>query len=125
MSFRKRETSKVVEKATLRLSGMKEIDKQRGKLIDYGGEDNVITSSTVEEFLGKVKSNTDLYNQALQQADALGNLIEADEAKLNTLLVGVLKGASTKFGEDSNEVEKLGGTRKSDRKKVVRKVKVA
>jgi len=124
MSFRKRETSPVVNKANLRLSGMKDIDKSRGKAIDYGGEDNVITSETVETLLKKVNSNTELYNQALQQADALSNMIDADEAQLNSMLKAVLNSASAKFGDDSNEIEKLGGTRKSDRKKFTRTVKM-
>lgn len=123
MPFRKRETSPVINKALLRLSGMKEIDKNKGKVVDYGGEEKVITSETVETLVKRVTSNTELYNQALQQADSISNLIEVDEEQLNNMLGAVLKSASAKFGDDSNEVEKLGGTRKSDRKKFTRTAK--
>ena len=125
MSFKKRETSAIVNKANIRLSGMKEIDKTRGKTIEYGGEDNVVTSETVENQIKKINANMDRYNRVLQEADGLSNDLQLDERKLNEMLVSVLSSGKSKFGADSNEIEKLGGTRKSDRKKKSKLVKMA
>ena len=47
----------------------------------------------------------------------------AKEKKLSEMCTKVLSGAVSEFGDDSDEYEQLGGTRKSDRKKPVRKPK--
>jgi len=50
--------------------------------------------------------------------------MDAEEKKLNDMCTIVLAAAVSEFGDDSDEYEQLGGTRKSDRKKPVRKPKV-
>ena len=63
------------------------------------------------------------YNKALKAADELSNDIDAEEKILGEMSKKVLSTAVGIFGEDTDEYEQLGGTRKSDRKKPVRKPK--
>jgi len=70
-----------------------------------------------------VESKRSDYNKALKAADEQSNIMDAEEKKLNDMCTIVLASAVSEFGDDSDEYEQLGGTRKSDRKKPVRKPK--
>jgi hypothetical protein len=123
MAFKKREAAAIVGKATSRLSAMKQIDTDQGSTIDYGGPSGALTAT---EFEAEITHNAELieeYNQLLGQADAKGNDIAASDTKIESNYSRVLSSAFGKFGEDSNEIEQLGGTRKSERKPPKRKPK--
>lgn len=66
-----------------------------------------------------------VYNATLSTLDAQLNDLQAAEKSLNTLSESMLAGVGVKFGKDSNEYEKAGGVRKSERKKPVKKAKPA
>ena len=75
--------------------------------------------------VGQTRAQADIgtYNGLLTQADGLGNKIGDGETSLNEDSARVLLSAQGKFGRDSNEVEQLGGTRKSERAKPAAKAK--
>lgn len=114
MAFKKK-TSAVVETAKLRLSGMKSIDKST----DMG---NGIGSADLENKIRDVESALENYNRLLSLADEAKNQFDGKEQELTDLQRRVMAGVGAVYGYDSNEYEKAGGTRKSDRKKPVKKV---
>ena len=59
-------------------------------------------------------------NTMLAQVDEKSNEI-AMVKQMNDLAIRAVKSAEFKFGGDSNEFEMIGGTRKSDRKRPIRK----
>lgn len=121
MAFRTKKSFKDVEQAKTRLSAMKEIDKSRGKTANYGDEDKPLTKAEVEAQIKVVEEDSSLYNQTLDQADALNTKIDRELAKLREMSAGVLSAAGAKFGRDSAEIEQIGGTRLSERKRPRRK----
>ena len=77
--------------------------------------------TTIDALQGKL----DKYNNLLSEIDALFNDVTAGEKQLAALSERMLDGVGVKFGKDSNEYEKAGGVRKSERKKPVRKAQPA
>ncbi len=123
MSFPKKKETGNVTRARQRLAGMKLIDANRGRIINYGGEERVLTQAELDSSINEYARKLEEYNQLLSQADQKSNELEALEKHINGMYSGVLKGAVPKFGADSHEIEQLGGTRISDRETPVRKVK--
>ena len=121
MSFKKRETSKIVERGKSRITGMDEINKKKEKTINYGSEERPMTTVEMQAQIDLCESIRTEYNQALANADVISNRLDDEEDKLNTMCNEILSSAKGKFGEDANEIEILGGTRMSDRKKPVKK----
>ena len=117
MAFKKREKSATVDAAQTRLAAMKAIDQAQGAVVNYGTAKLPCTSTTVGAQSVKIEADIEKYNGLLAQADELGNSISQAEKVLNDDLSRVLMGARAQFGLDSNEVEQLGGTRKSERAK--------
>jgi hypothetical protein len=79
---------------------------------------------TLTAYRQQVKSLTDkleAYNSALSTVDELGNQIRSEEKKVKDLSERMLVGVAAKYGKDSDEYEKAGGTRKSERKRPVRR----
>ncbi len=125
MAFKERVASKAVKRANDKLIAMTEIDAKKEKVVNYGGDGNALSSVEMKAQIDLCTSLNSQYNQLLKQADALSNQIDAEEDKLNSMCTKVLAGAVAAFGEDANEIEQLGGTRKSERKKPVRKQQAA
>lgn len=117
MAFKKREKSKAVDTAQVRLAAMKTIDTAQGAVVNYGTAKNPCTSATVEAQCTKIEADIEKYNGLLSQADDLANVIDQEETDLNDDSARVLLGARAQFGRDSSEVEQLGGTRTSERAK--------
>jgi len=118
MAFRKKEAAPIIGKATTRVAAMAQIDINKGKTIDYGGEDRgALTVESVQAKLGDYAATLQQYNQLLQQADTVGNALADMQANIASDYAAILKSAIGKFGENSSEVEMLGGTRKQERKK--------
>jgi ABC-type transporter Mla subunit MlaD len=103
---------------------MMQIDNNHATTIDYGGPlRGAITSATLQAKLTSYAAKLQEYNRLLQQADTISNTLKDLEEEIASDFTATLKAAAGKFGENSNEVEMLGGTRKEDRKrrKVIKK----
>ncbi|MCK9424603.1 MAG: hypothetical protein M0Q21_01035 [Ignavibacteriaceae bacterium] len=123
MAYREKTKSPVVEKAESRLNGMQVVDGKQEAPVNYGNSKTPLTVAEMTAQIALVESKRGDYNRALKAADELSNDIDAEEKKLSEMSTKVLSGAVSEFGEDSDEYEQLGGTKKSDRKKPVRKPK--
>jgi parvulin-like peptidyl-prolyl isomerase len=106
---RSKRTSKVLDKANVRASGLRSIGKQ-----DFG---NALTSDAYEQAVEDTRSKLDDYNQALSAVDEKANALTASEKTLQDLSERMLAGVAAKYGKNSNEYEKVGGVRKSERKR--------
>ena len=102
-------TSKVLDKANLRVAGLRSIGTQ-----DFGGG---LTSEAYEQAIEDTRAKLDAYNQALSTVDERGNELLASEKTLQDLSERVLAGTGAKYGKNSSEYEKVGGIRKSERKR--------
>ena len=63
----------------------------------------------------------DAYNAMLSEVDDALNLLEGAETTVADLSSRLLSGVKTKYGADSSEYEKAGGTRKSEFKRAAKK----
>jgi hypothetical protein len=123
MAYRKRKESKEIAKIRIRLQIMQDIDKKKKQTIEYGDAKDPVNSSVLES---KLKARDELIasiNQMLSKVDEKINDEKALDKELKTLSTRVLQGAKAKYGLDSNEVEILGGTKASERKKPEKKAK--
>ncbi len=123
MGFKEKAKSGIVEKAENRLSGMQVVDGSQDKPVNYGSEKGPLTVQEMTAQINLVEAKRAEYNKTLKTADEISNEYDAEETKLNELCKKVLSNAVGIFGDDSDEYEQLGGTRKSDRKKPVRQPK--
>ncbi|WP_017656036.1 hypothetical protein [Fortiea contorta] len=114
MAFRKR-TSRVLEKAHLRFSGLKSILPAVKFDEDYSME-KLITS------IDHLRTKIDVYNSALSVVDSSRTEIEEIEKNLSQLCEKMLMAVAIKYGKDSREYEMAGGVRNSDR---IRKIRAA
>lgn len=106
--------SVVVERAKKRQAGLESISTS----LDLGN------GRTLVNYIGQiqtVETALDAYNQILSQVDAALNLVQTEEKKLREESDRMLSGVGSFYGYDSDEYEKAGGKRKSERKKPVRK----
>jgi len=121
MAKRKRPQPLIVTQSEVRLSAMMKIDETSGRTVDYGGTGRPITQKEMDEQITKCEKLNTAYNKELEGADKALNEVLAAEEKLEAMYSEVLKGAVSEFGRDSSEVEMLGGTRTSERKRIVKK----
>ena len=91
-------------------------------MIDLG---NGLTLDAYKAKLDATKTENYTYNTMKSAIDGQLDKVEALEKDLDTMSVNMLAGVRIKHGEDSPEYEMAGGTRRSDRKKPVRKAKPA
>lgn len=121
MSYKRKVTDNVLDLAKTRYSAMEQIDVMQGREINYGGEQNPLNKGVFLRQIATFEEAIKEYNQYLEQADIKRNRVA--EAKRNLALMhsSLLKGAVAEFGADADEVEMLGGTRISERKRPVRK----
>ncbi|RPI19274.1 MAG: hypothetical protein EHM58_02125 [Ignavibacteriae bacterium] len=110
-----------MEKALLRYSAMKKIDDDMCNEIDYGGPGIPLTKVHFNRQIDLCKHLLSEYNEILSKADEKAVKIKEAEGILSDMFTSVLAGAISRFGIDAHEINLLGGTRKSDRKKTVRK----
>lgn len=114
MSYRKRTVSTEVAKANKRLDGIRSIEPN----IDLG---NGITDAAYATEIAKVTSLTEKYNTLLSEVDGTLTALEQAEKSLADYSQRILNAVGTKFGYDSIEYEKAGGTRKSEKRRTSRK----
>ena len=102
--------SSVIEAARLRLAGLKSIDP----LPDFGGD---LTVPKFEAEINGYNADQEAYNQAIANLDEMKNRLDARERKVQDIDTRFLSAIRAKHGPDSDEYEKAGGTRRSDRKR--------
>ncbi|BDI14880.1 hypothetical protein ANSO36C_06820 [Nostoc cf. commune SO-36] len=107
MSRRKR-TSRVLEKAELRASGLKAIDSN----MDFG---NNCDLQSLTQVIEQLRTMLDAYNTALTVIDSSKTKIDAIEKTLSNLTDKMVRGVAFKYGKDSSEYEMAGGVRDSER----------
>lgn len=113
---RAKKTSKTIGSANLRLASIKSIDAK----LDLG---NNVTVDNFNKMIEETATALEEYNTVLSMVDEKKNVFDAKEKELKAMHERVLDGVAFKFGKDSNEYEKAGGVKKSDRKRPVRKKK--
>lgn len=109
MSYRKT-GSRAYENALQRISGLKAIDPE----LDLG---NGITVASFQQAIDDTQSAIEAYNTTLSRADTLQNQIKAKEKVLRDFSERILAGVAAKYGKDTDEYEKAGGTKKSERRR--------
>lgn len=113
MSYRKRQISPEVAKANQRRDGIRSIEKD----IDLG---NGLTEAAYSELINLVEKQTEAYNTQLSVLDGMLTHLEQSEKELAAFSKRMLNAVGTKFGYNSVEYEKAGGTRDSERKRPVK-----
>jgi hypothetical protein len=108
-----KKTSKIVEGANLRVAGIKSIDPK----LDLG---NGLTVMSYEALIEETNQALEDYNTSLSLSDEKSNIYEAKEKLLKDMHERVLLGVGFKYGKDSNEYEKAGGTKKSNHRRTVK-----
>lgn len=113
---RRKRSSPTLDNARKRLAGLKSIrDKEQlGPRLSIDAYEQRIIA-----FTAKLSE----YNGMLSLLDQLLNELQRDERELQTESARMLAGIGAHFGPDSTEYELAGGTRKSERKRPVRKPK--
>lgn len=108
--------SKAAELAQKRLAGLESISTT----LNLG---NGLTIPAYSTAIQSVLAKLDAYNTQLSVADTALNDVESQEKILRLLSERFLEAVGSAYGHDSNEYEKAGGTRTSERKRPVRKPK--
>ena len=123
MAYRIKDKSPVVEKSEDRAAGVKTVDDKKGSKQNYG---TASAPLTIDEFTGQiavVENKRKEGNELLKRMDQINNEYEAEENKLDRMYTQILASAVSVLGDDSDEYELLGGTKRSERKHPVRKPK--
>jgi hypothetical protein len=109
-------TSPSIEKATTRAAGLASIDA------------NLVLNAKLTLVLYKAKTKAaadilDEFNKQKSILDGWLNQLQKAEDELDKMSTAMLAGVRVNYGEDSDEYEKAGGTRTSEREKPGRKPK--
>ena len=110
MSRKKRTISKVLENAAARAAGLESIDAA----LDFG---NGMTLESYRTAIEAARAKQTAYNTLLAWGDEARTEFNSAEAGIRALSDRMLSAVAAKYGRDSNEYEKAGGTRMSDRKR--------
>ncbi|MBW4440877.1 MAG: hypothetical protein KME10_06520 [Plectolyngbya sp. WJT66-NPBG17] len=105
---RQKRTSRILEKAELRISGLKAVDP----MMDFGDSRSLVQMSVQ---MGRLRDRIEDYNRALAEIDSSKREIDELEKSLADLTDRMLIGVAFKYGKDSRQYEMAGGMRKSDR----------
>lgn len=110
---RRKRTSEALTRAQTRAASLKSIADP----LDLG---NGLTSETYDAAAKATEDLLKSYNTKLSELDGLLNELEQSETDLDELSTRMLAATGVKFGKDSDEYEKAGGTRTSDRARPAR-----
>lgn len=107
---RQKRTSPITEAASARADSLESIDPalDLGNGLSLGGFRSEIAAVFVK--LSK-------YNTKLSEVDGALNALQTAEKAIADLSERMLTGVATKYGKDSDEYEKAGGTKKSEIKR--------
>jgi hypothetical protein len=110
MAYKKRGESPEVTKASQRIDKIKTIVSD----FDLG---NGLTQAAYEQKISQVVNQTAVYNKQLAGVDTELIVLDRYEKELADFSDTMLKAVGVKYGFDSIEYEKAGGTRKSEKKR--------
>ncbi|MBD2606790.1 hypothetical protein H6G81_20200 [Scytonema hofmannii FACHB-248] len=110
---RQKRTSRVLEKAHLRFSGLKSIVPDIKFDEDYNLEKMMVS-------IEQLRTKVEVYNTALSVVDSSITEIEEMEQNLRQFCEKMLMIVAIKYGKDSREYEMAGGVRNSDRVRKIR-----
>ncbi|MDZ8087521.1 MAG: hypothetical protein RMY16_18450 [Nostoc sp. DedQUE12b] len=110
---RQKRTSRVLEKAELRASGMKSIIPSIKFEQDY-------TLEKLIDSIEQLRNKIDVHNSALAIVDSTLTEVEEMEKNLKQFSEKMLMVVAIKYGKDSAEYEMAGGVRNSDRLRKMR-----
>ena len=116
MARKKLEKVPALDKAETRLNSLKSIDPA----LDMGDGRDIASYTNA---IADAKTKVGIYNQSMSNLDGQYNDAIAAIDALKKLTTRMLSGVGSKWGTDTNEYEKAGGTRTSERKKPGRKAK--
>ncbi|MEH1811963.1 MAG: hypothetical protein V7K26_03500 [Nostoc sp.] len=105
---RQKRTYRALEKAELRMYGLKAIDPS----MDFGDARSL---QNITQIIQQYRSKIEAYNTTLAVIDSYKNEMKELETTLSDLTEKMLLGVAFKYGKDSHEYEMAGGVRKSDR----------
>ena len=111
---RQKRNSPILQTARERLAGLKKFPAEA----DFGA---ALSVAAYETEINGYATDENTYNQDLAALDDKQNRLDAREDRLKDLNRRILSAVKAQFGPDSSEFELVGGTRRSDRKKPVRK----
>jgi uncharacterized protein YukE len=114
MSFRKRQLPKKVMTAQNRLEGIRSVEQN----FDNG---NGLSNAVYETEIAKVEQTNEEYNKLLSQLDGLATELRKSERGLGELSQRMMNAIGSKYGYDSAEYKKAGGTPKSEKKRSAKK----
>lgn len=80
-----------------------------------------LTLSNYSKLIQKLRTQIDTYNATLSTLDELTRDIKATETLLRDRSERMLAGVAAKYGKNSNEYGKAGGTLKSERRRSTKK----
>lgn len=110
MSYQKRKSTRILERAEVRAAGLAAIDPD----LDLG---DGRTLSHLNEQIAQLQAQINTYNTALAEIDTIRSSIQDREKKLSDLSAQMLLGVAFQYGKDSPEYQMAGGVRSSDRKR--------
>jgi hypothetical protein len=99
--------SSAIEKATVRLQGMKSISPT----LDLGGG---LNSTAIEAAMNDVRLKLDAYVQLRSELEEVQSAFEDSEKALAQINTRILSGIAARYGRDSVEYAQVGGTRIRD-----------
>lgn len=106
MAYKKRTTSEAYDKLSYRLEAMKTINPN----FDLG---NNLTVTELDELANTLRSTLNSYNTTLMDADDQRTTIMELERQAMDVAERLLATTLAKFGRDSVEYRRVGGTKKS------------
>jgi hypothetical protein len=107
---KKKQSSQSLERANTRAAALASIDPA----LDLGNE---ITLAAYKAALSNTRGLMDTYNTLLSQVDEASSRFKQSEKALNDWTDRMLAAVAARFGRESDEYEKAGGTRKSERRR--------
>lgn len=113
---RPKRSSRVVEKAQQRAAGLKTIDTN----LELS---NSLTLENYTAAIEQIRSKLEAYNSMLAKVNVVRSELFEGEKQLQHMSEDMLIGVASKYGKDSYEYKLAGGTRRSERKRPVRKSK--
>ena len=118
MARRKRTSTLTLEKARHILAGLKQITPKP----DFGP---VVTEALFEAEVTGYSNDLDAYNSHLAEVDDRSNRLDDRRMRLRDFSQRIQAAVKAQYGPDSSEFELVGGLRRSDRKRPVRKLKLS
>lgn len=102
--------SATIEKATVRLQGMKAISQT----LDLGGG---LNGAALEAAMNDVRIKLDALIQMRTELEEVESAFEDSEKALAQINTRILSGIAARYGRDSVEYSQVGGTRRRDIKR--------